>query len=176
MVHLVRPKKSRMRTLWLSAVLVAAPMIGCNVPDDNEKSSQEINVNSRYTVENVNISGEKLKLRISDPLRTDIDHMVGQKLDDSKVKRLAERIQAELSAVRVDVKITRGDEQDHVIVNFEVSPSRRQAFDVSVSKFLYNSKEGWTGVGEVTTHAKGNSFSFGLLSDNDTSVERFAGI
>ncbi len=165
-----------MKMLWLSAMVLAMPLAGCGAPDDDERIAQELNVNSRYTIENVHISGEKLKLRISDPLRTDLDHMVGQKLDDSKVKRLAERIQAELSAVRVDVKITRGDEPDHVIVNFEVSPSRRQAFDVSVSKFLYNSKEGWTGVGEVTTHAKGNSFSFGLLSDNDTSVERFAGI
>jgi hypothetical protein len=63
-----------------------------------------------------------------------------------------------------------------VIVNFEVSRSHRQDFDVNVSKFLYNSKEGWTGVGEVSTHVRGHVFTFGLLSDNDTSIERFAGV
>ncbi|HWZ33655.1 MAG TPA: BamA/TamA family outer membrane protein [Bryobacteraceae bacterium] len=165
-----------MKTLWLTALVLAAPLAGCNVPDDDEKISQELNVNSRYTVENVHVSGEKLKLRISDPLRTDLDQMVGQKLDDSKIKRLAERIQTELAAVRVDVKVTRGNEPDHVIVNFEVAKSRRQDFDMNVTKFLYNSKEGWTGVGGVTTRIHGNAFSFGLLSDGDSSVERFAGI
>ena len=165
-----------MKMLWLTALVLAAPLAGCNVPDDDEKISQELNVNSRYTVENVHVSGEKLKLRISDPLRTDLDQMVGQKLDDSKIKRLAERIQTELAAVRVDVKVTRGNEPDHVIVNFEVAKSRRQDFDMNVTKFLYNSKEGWTGVGGVTTRVHGNAFSFGLLSDGDSSVERFAGI
>ncbi len=176
MAYPVRLKKSRMKTLWLPAILLAVPLAGCNAPDDDEKLAQELNVNSRYTVENVRISGEKLKLRISDPLRTDLDHMVGQKLDDSKIKRLAERIQTELSALRVDVKIVRGNQPDHVIVNFEVSPSRRQDFDVNVTKFLYNSKEGWTGVGGVSTRFGNNGFSFGLLSDGDTAIERFAGI
>ena len=165
-----------MKMLWLSAIILAMPLAGCNVPDDDEKLSQELNVNSRYTVENVHVSGEKLKLRISDPLQTDIDHIVGQKLDDSKIKRLAERLQQELAAVKVDVKITRGLEPDHVVVNFEVSPSKRQGFDMNVTKFLYNSKEGWTGDGAVSTHVHGNGFTFGLLSDGDTSVERFAGI
>jgi hypothetical protein len=165
-----------MKLLWLSAVVLAMPLAGCNVQDDDEQLAKELNVNSRYTVENVHISGEKLKLRISDPLQTDIDHMVGQKLDDSKIKRLAERIQTEVAAVRVDVKIVKGSSPDHVVVNFEVSPSHRQDFDMNVSKFLYHSKEGWTGAGGVSTHVKDNGFMFGLLSDGDTEVERFAGI
>ncbi len=167
---------SRMKTWWLSALILAGPLAGCNVPDDDEKLAQELNVNSRYFVETVRISGEKLKLRISDPLQNDLDHMVGQRLDDSKIKHLAERIRTELSALRVDVKIVKGHEPDHVIVNFEVAPSKRQDFDMNVTKFLYNSKEGWTGVGGVTTRAGGNAFSFGLLSDGDTAVERFAGV
>ena len=176
MARTVRLTKSRMKMLWLSALILASPLAGCKVPDDDEKLSQELNVNSQYTVENVHISGQKLKLRISDPLQTDIDHIVGQKLDDSKIKRLAERLQSELAAVRVDVKITRGQEPDHVVVNFEVAPSHRQDFDMNVTKFLYNSKEGWTGDGAVSTHVKGNGFTFGILSDGDTAIERFAGI
>ena len=165
-----------MKTLWLSALLLATPLAGCNAPDDDEKLSQELNVNSRYTVENVHVSGEKLKLRISDRLSAELDRLVGQKLDDSKVKRMAERLQMELAAVRVDVKITRGLEPDHVVVNFEVAKSRRQDFDMNVTKFLYNSKEGFSGDGGVTTRVKGNSFSFGLVSDGDSEVERFAGL
>lgn len=180
MAHGVRPRKSRMQMSWLSAIvasiLLAAPLGGCNVPDDDEKLAQELNVNSRYTVENVHISATKLKLRISDPLRTDLDQMVGQKLDDSRIKHLAERLQTELAAVRVDVKITRGQEPDHVVVNFEVAPSHRQDFDMNVTKVLYNSQEGWSGAGAVSTRIHGNGFTFGILSDGDSSVERFAGI
>src|SRR5579862_5594315 len=176
LVPAVRLTKSRMKMLWLSAIVLASPLVGCNVPDDNERTAQELNVNSQYTVENVHVSGQKLKLHISDPLRTDLDHMVGQKLDDSKIKHLAERIQSELAAVRVDVKIVKGNLPDHVIVNFEVAPSKRQDFDMNVTRFLYNSKEGWTGEGAVSTRIKGNGFTFGLVSDGDTVVERFAGL
>jgi len=165
-----------MKTLWLSALILASPLAGCNVPDDDEKLAQDLNVNSRYTVENVRISGQKLKLKISDHLRSELDRIVGQKLDDSKIKRLAERIQTELAAVRVDVKIVKGDVPDHVVVNFEVSPSRKLPFDTNVTRFQYNSKEGWTGEGAVSTTVHGNGFTFGLLSDGDTSVERFAGL
>jgi hypothetical protein len=164
-----------MKMFWISALIVAMPLAGCNVPDD-EKDSQELNVNSRYTIENVRISAEKLKLRISDPLRSDLDTMVGQKLDRPKLERFAERIKAELRVSDVAIKVSRGNEPDHVIVNFEVSKSRKQDFDMNVSKLLYNSKEGWTGSGAASTLIKGNRFTFGILSDGDIAIERFAGI
>jgi len=56
-----------------------------------------------------------------------------------------------------------------------VKPARVNV-DATVTKFLYNSKDGWSGAGAVGFTAKRNTFLFGLASDGDTLNERFAGI
>ena len=52
----------------------------------------------------------------------------------------------------------------------------RTAIDATVTKFLYDSKQGWSGAGAVGFTAHQNTFLFGLASDGDTLNERFAGI
>ncbi len=169
-----------MKKLWCLALVLAAPMVGCAAADDSAKDdakiAEELNVNSRYIIENVSVSSSALKVNISDPLRTDLDKVVGSKFDDSALKTLADRIRKELHVSDVAVKVSRGSEPDHVIVNFEVAKQRDQNFDLSMAKFLYNSKEGWTGDGSASTTIKGNKITAGLLSDGDSLVERFAGI
>ena len=169
-----------MKKLWSLAIVLAAPLVGCASPaydpNDDAKIAEELNVNSRYIIENVRVSSSALNVNISDPLRTDLDKVVGSKFDDSALKSLADRIRKELHVSDVAVKVIRGSEPDHVIVNFEVTKQRDQNFDLSVAKFVYNSKEGWTGDGSATTTVHGNSFTVGLLSDGDSLVERFAGV
>jgi outer membrane protein assembly factor BamA len=176
----VRLRQSRMKRLWSLALILAAPLAGCgtldNPADDDEKMASEVNVNSRYIIENVHVSGNALRVNISDPLRTDLDNVVGSKYDDSKLKTLADRIKKELHVSDVVVKVTRGTEPDHVVVDFEVAKQRDQNFDLSLAKFVYNSKEGWTGDGSATTKVQGNEFTFGLVSDGDSLVDRFAGV
>jgi hypothetical protein len=48
--------------------------------------------------------------------------------------------------------------------------------DATVTKFVYNSRDGWSGAGAVGFTAHQNTFLFGLASDGDTLNERFAGI
>jgi hypothetical protein len=165
-----------MKKLWFLALVLATPLVGCAAPDDDEQIARELNVNSRYIIENVRVSGDSLRVSISDPLRTDIDKVVGSKFDESKLKTLADRIKKELRVSDVAVKVTRGTEPDHVVVNFEATKQLDQNFDLSVAKFVYNSKEGWTGDGSAKTSFHGNEFTVGLLSDNDSLVERFAGV
>jgi outer membrane protein assembly factor BamA len=180
---------SRMKTPWVSsgnraqgtlaglvAVLLtlATPLAGCGLQDDDEKAAAELDVNSRYTVESVHFPGHS-NLSISDPLRSELDKVVGAKYDRPTLERLADRLRSELRVTDVKVNATRGTEPDRVIVNFEVN-SRSQKFDLNVAKFLYDSKEGWSGDGNATTYVKGNSFTFGLVSDGDSLVERYAGI
>jgi outer membrane protein assembly factor BamA len=62
------------------------------------------------------------------------------------------------------------------VVDFEVTKSHQQDFDLKVARFLYNSAQGWTGEGSAATTLKGNTFQFGLLSDGDSLIERVAGI
>ena len=161
-----------MKKLWCWALLLAGPLAGCNFIDDDEKVAQELNVNSRYTIESVQLSGEQ-DVTLSHPLRVELNRFVGAKLDRSALDDLASRIRGELRVSSVKVNVTRGTEPDHVIVDFEI---KSQKHDLYVGKFLYDSKEGWSGDGGYTLNAQGNAFTFGLVSNNDTLIERYAGI
>ncbi len=56
------------------------------------------------------------------------------------------------------------------------STPARAAIDATVTKFLYDSRQGWSGAGAVGFTVHQNTFLFGLASDGDTLAERFAGI
>ncbi len=83
-------------------------------------------------------------MNISDPLRRELDRVVGSKVDDTALRRLADRIKSEARATDVRIRAVRGTTPDQLIVNFEVN-THEQRFDLNVAKFLYNSKEGWSG-------------------------------
>jgi hypothetical protein len=169
-----------MDLLWLIrrsilfTLVAAAPIASCGVTEDS-KTLEELNVNSRYTVESVQVLGLP-SVKISNALRGDLDKVVGAKLDHSALERLAARIKKELLASDVAIKVSRGIEPDNVIVNFEITRSREQDFDLNVAKFLYDSREGWTGDGSATTNFKGNAMTFDVLSDSNSLIERFSGI
>ena len=162
-----------MKKLWCLALVLAAPLCGCRMPDDDEKSSQDLNVNSRYTIESVHFSGGDVK--ISSPLRLEVDKIVGTKYDLLTIEDLANRIKNELHVSDVKINVTRGTSPEQVVVNFDVK-SEQQNFDLNVAKFVYDSREGWNGDGAATVKYRGNEFFFGLVSDNDTLVERYTGI
>jgi outer membrane protein assembly factor BamA len=164
-----------MTKLCCLAVLGATMLAGCNGNDDDEKASQDLNVNSRYTVESVNVTGEHT-VSISAPLRTELDSFIGARFDHSALEKVADRIKNELRVTDVVIKVERGNEPDHVIVNFQVARAAEHMFDVNVGKFVYDSREGWNGDGGATINLHGNSFSLGLVSDGDSMVERYAGV
>ncbi len=164
-----------MTKLCCLAILVAGVLAGCNVSDDDEKTSQEMNVNSRYTVEKVLITGERT-VNISDPLRSQMNSFVGTTYDHSALVKVADRIKKELHVPDVQVKVARGTAPDRLVVNFEVTPASEHTFDLNVGQFVYASKEGWSGDGGATVNVRGNSFSFDLVSNADALVERYAGV
>jgi hypothetical protein len=161
-----------MKKLWCLTLVLAAPLAGCGPLDDDEKGVQELNVNSRYTVESVHVSGGG-NFRLPEPLRILINSFVGEKFDRSALDKVADRLKADLHVSDVKINVTRGSEPDHVSVEFQVKP---QTFDLLMGRSLYASKEGWSGEGGATVNLHGNAFTFGLLSDGDSLVERFAGI
>src|ERR1700722_11489683 len=109
-----------MKKSFVTALVLAIPLAGCNAPDDDEKIAQELNVNSRYLVESVHVSGER-NVAISDPLRTELE-------------QVAERIKNELHVNEVAIKVSRGTEPNHVVVDFEVTKSHQQDFDLKVAR------------------------------------------
>src|ERR1700761_874105 len=141
-----------MKRLFLLAMVVIAPLFGGDGEDPN--------VNAKYIVEGISIAG--WKNLVSTPLKSEMDQVVGGNLDHSKLDQLASRLKHELHVAEVAVKITKGSMPDHVLVTFEVTKTKEQTFDLKVAKFLYDSKQGWSGQGSATTTIHGNAFTFGL--------------
>ena len=134
----------------------------------------EFNINSRYTVESVEVSRE-VESRISRGLRQDLQRLIGQKFNTKALNDLARRIREELNVRTVSQKVLRGNAPDHVKVVLEVAHKRGE-FDVSVPKFLYHSSEGFTAAVDGTVALGANRFSAGLVSDGDELAERYSGV
>jgi hypothetical protein len=145
----------------------------------------DINVNTRYTVDTVTVAGKGWKTdlvsdqsqnqRMSSGLRKDLASLIGRKLNPSALDNLAVRLKKELAAREVSHRVLRGDSPEHVRVEFEVKQYRGDV-GANLTKFVYNSKQGLSGAGEVSVTVLQNSFQFGLASDGDSLNERYAGI
>jgi hypothetical protein len=164
-----------MKYTWLGCLLVGSLFAGTQ--------DSELNVNKRYTVDTVIVAGKGWKTNVADQqndrlspgLRKDLLALIGQKLNPGILDGLSSRLKKEFAARDVSHHVLRGDTPDHVRIEFEVVPSRT-AIDATVTKFLYDSKQGWSGSGAVGFTAHQNTFLFGMASDGDTLNERFAGI
>ena len=140
------------------------------------RAASEANVNQRYTIESVSIAGvqvEKAKLPAS--LRRRLVSMVGARCDMAAIGDMASELRKELHLRAVNEHLSKGSQPDRIRVNFEVV-KRDVAFEISVPKFLYHSKQGWTGELDASTHAGQNTFTLGAVSNGDDLTERFTGI
>ncbi len=152
--------------------LVAASSIFGGAVDEASADPAQTNVNARYIIESVNILGSQTKA-LSSSLRAEIRQVVGANLDSTRLEKLAGRIKDELRVTKVKVHVTKGSVPGHVLVNFEVA---KKPVDLKVDKFLYDTKQGWSGEASATTRAAGNAFTLGLVSDDDALLERETGI
>jgi len=170
-----------MRFVWL-AVAVSGCLLSA-APQD-----PEFNVNTRYTVEAVTVSGDGWSTdvaaehpgadpneRISSGLRRQITALIGTKLNPAALDQLANKLRKELQARTVTHRVLRGATPEYVRVAFEVE-LRPTRFDVSVPKFLYSSSQGWSGALEGTATVRHNGFTAGLVSDGDELTERYTGV
>jgi len=142
-------------------------------PPDQDQSA-DLNINSRYTIESVDVSNQP-RYRLSTSILDQMHHLIGSRMNDQAVRRLADSLRHELRAYDVTFKLLRGGNPDSVRVLFEVEKGASD-FDVAIPKFAYNSAEGWTGVGQATARIGENAFSLAGISDADTLVERFSGV
>jgi len=132
------------------------------------------NVNSRYDVESVVISGVA-ESKLSKTLRDDMQKLVGEKYNQEAAEALAKRARKELRDYSVSVKVKRGDKSEHVKVIFEAEQIRYKRFEFPVPPVVYHSKEGFSGALEVPIDFNHNVFTFGLVDSSDELLERNAG-
>jgi len=164
-----------MRYPWLGCLLFGG-LLFAGAPDAGS------NVNSRYKVETVIVSGDGWSTdfasgrdkKISPSLAKRISALIGSQLDPAAIDDLAGRLGKELHA-GVSHHVVRGASPSYVRIVYEVhAPDKK--FAVAVTKSLYDSKQGWSGAVEGVTTLRQNAFTLGLVSDNDELVDRFAGI
>jgi len=134
----------------------------------------EFNVNSKYTVESIELSRE-IETRISHGLRQDIERLIGEKLNPAALNDLSRRIRSELHVRDVTQKVLRGNVPDHVKVVLDVA-GRKNEWDLSVPKIVYHSTQGLSGAVEGTAILGSNRVTAGLVSDGDDLAERYTGI
>ncbi len=156
-----------MKLLRLAALLWPLALIA-------GRGQQDANVNSRYTIEAIELSGKR-PCRMTSGLQSAVHGLVGEKFDQSALDDLARRIRKELRLKSVSQKVVRGSQPEFVRVVFEVT-ERKVNFDVSIPKFVYHSRQGWTSSVEGETAVGPNVFGGGLISDGDELVERFGGL
>ena len=157
--------------------LISLLMSGASLWGGNQQpvlQPVEFNVNSRYTVESIEVPRE-VESRISRGLRRDLQRLIGQKFNTQAINDLARRMREELNVRTVSQKVLRGTAPDHVKVVLEVAHKRGE-FDLSVPKFLYHSTEGFSAAVDGTVVLGNNRFSAGLVSDGDELAERYAGV
>ncbi len=134
----------------------------------------EANVNERYTVEKVEISGID-QAGLSHNLRQQIHALIGQKFSQQKLDEVSRLIDKALPGHSVSIRIARGELPEHIKVIFEIRSHQRR-FDLAAPKALYASNNGWTGEVDATVQSHANFVTVGLLSDADTMVERPTGL
>ncbi|MBZ5623652.1 MAG: BamA/TamA family outer membrane protein [Acidobacteriia bacterium] len=168
----------RMKYAWLGCLLFGSLLFAGT-------QDSEFNVNSRYTVETVVVTADGWTTtvtsasdrdeKISSGLGKEIAALIGEKLNPSVLDDLARRLRKEFHARTVEHHVLRGKSPDYVQVVFDVK-LRPTRFDVTVPKFLYSAKQGWSGAVEGTATIRNNGFTLGLVSDGDELVERNAGL
>jgi hypothetical protein len=167
-----------MNKLLITIILAgtALAQAGPSPTDEAPAADPALNVNARYLVDRVVVKRDVWSARIvSTPLRKEIDQVVGQNLDQSTLESIAMRLQKELHVPKVNVRVSKGRMPDRVSVTFDAGGDD-ESFDLDLGKFLYHSKQGWSGEGESAIKFHGNKLTFGLVSDADRLMERYAGI
>lgn len=159
-------------------VLLLMPYVwACDDTDCNANTSD--NVNSRYTIESVDLTGkapsQELKARLSKKVRNEIEKLVGQKYSQDTVDGISEQIKDELHAAKVSSRVERGHTPEFIRLFYDTR-GRRLDEDATVTKLSYHSREGWTGGLEfASTIAPGLQMVAGIQSDGDSMVSREAG-
>jgi hypothetical protein len=137
----------------------------------NQESA--INVNSRYTIESVELVPDRRSLSAS--IREAMQNLVGEKFDQHVLNDLARKLRKELRVDSLIQRVVKGSKPEHIRVIFETR-GPRGGFDVNLPKLAYHSKQGYSAALEATQTIYDNRFSFGVRSDADEKIERFAGI
>ena len=136
------------------------------------------NINTRYMVESVEISGLDEE-KISQSLRNRVQALVGRRLDHDEAEELRDMLESEHPGYSVERRISRGTERGRIRVVFEFEESERLRwipFAPSRSKFVYHDEQGWSGALDIPMGNRNHRFTAGFAFGNsDDLIEEYSG-
>jgi hypothetical protein len=146
----------------------------------SDSSDLVSNINSRYTVESIEINGIADE-EISGGLRAQLQALVGLPLDHDEAERLVDELEGEHPRYRVQRRIARGIERGRIRVVFdfdERGDDRRWVpFAPSRSKFVFHSDQGPSGVLDIPMGTSRHRALFGVAIKNDDDlVEEYSAV
>lgn len=159
-----------MKLLLLAGLFAATALFGGDLRD--EPSPSELNVNSRYTVEGIDLAPQR-DYELSRSVVLEMHRLIGDHLNLEALNRLQRRLAEELRANHVSFRLCRGNEPAHVRVTFDIERPTR--LDVSLSQVVYNSDQGWSGTGQLAVSHGANAVTLSVISNDDTLIERYSG-
>jgi len=106
-------------------------------------------------------------------LRQRMIALIGKHCDIAALQDLASDLRRELHLREVNQHLLKGSRPDRVRVDFDVV---RKPIDISVPKFLYHSRQGFTGEVDANTRVGQHNFTLGAVSNGDDLTERFTAL
>ena len=141
-----------MKVIRLAAFLALAPLVvRAQEPDPN--------VNERYTVESVEVTGID-QAKLDREVRENMHGLVGRKFSQEKLDELSRLVHKALPGRVVSVRIRRGDQPESLKIIFEIHRSQ-QPFDLAAPKLLFHSRNGFAGEVDATVRVRTSSFMVG---------------
>ena len=169
-------------TIALAIAALSCAVIGAQeappAQPPNETQSLETNINDRYVIEHVDVSGVPAD-RISQPLRDDMQALVGQRLDAPEVAAVEKQLLSEFPDHDMTRRVSRGDEPGRVRVQFQLTPPqdrRGLLFTTLRSKLVYHSDLAWGGALDVSLGGTNHRVTLRfLIGDDDRLAEEVSG-
>lgn len=143
----------------------------------SERVDLQENINARYVVESVEISGIDESV-VRDDVRGELKALVGKPLDPDEAERLQNRLDLSLPNHDVTRRIERGTQPGQVKVIFDVADAVRPwiPFTTARSKLVYHAYQGWSGALDIPFTSGHHRFVLGgAIENEDDLVEQYSG-
>ena len=136
------------------------------------------NINARYIVEEARITGVPDD-ELTQPLRDDLQALVGKRLDSGDADRFQERLESELPRYDISRRIRRGSEVGRIRLQYEASKKELPAwlnFVPLKANGLFHSEQGWGSYLDLGIGDENIRFTPIVAIDNaDDLVEEYSG-
>jgi len=178
---MLNPMSPAFKVVFLAPALAAFSLLAqIPGPPDPEstiaetESPSDPNINARYTIESITFTDHR-EYKLSTSALEEIRRLIGAKASSDALDSLTARIREELRAHDVTFRLTRGALPDSVRVLIQVDRAGGSV-EASIPYLSYNSQLGFTGTAQLSTAMGPNVFTFQMVRDTDTLVERLIGL